>query len=171
MECCEFLISDESSVQYQSKHTGQTLIEIDCVCCVTRQWHVDGAFYGKNPPAVTALQCAEAPTSVPKAHSFDDARPLQYRAGSTAYVSAVTAYDLCTPDEQEWALGVKVHYLQHPFKATAGLPMTGNGLRVVDDGRDYGPNESTDSAVQVLPLVWSHHTTGRRAIMVRAIIH
>ena len=130
------------------------------------QWHVDGAFYGKNPPAVTALQCAEAPTSVPKAHRFDDARPLQYRAGSTAYVSAVTAYEICTPDEQEWALGVKVHYLPHPFKATAGLQMTRNGLRVVDDGRDYGPNESTDSAIQVLPLVWSHHTTGRKAIMV-----
>eukprot|EP01046_Picozoa_sp_COSAG06_P079549 COSAG06_NODE_26971_length_603_cov_47.876984_1_plen_112_part_00 len=47
------------------------------------QWHVDGAFYGKLPPAVTALQCAEAPTSVPKAHSFDDAEPLQYKVRET----------------------------------------------------------------------------------------
>ena len=47
------------------------------------QWHVDGAFYGKLPPAVTALQCAEAPTSVPKAHSFDDAEPLQYKVRIT----------------------------------------------------------------------------------------
>ena len=44
------------------------------------QWHVDGAFYGKNPPAVTALECREAPTTVPKAHTFEDAQPLQYRA-------------------------------------------------------------------------------------------
>ena len=44
------------------------------------QWHVDGAFYAKNPPAVTALECREAPTTVPKAHTFEDAQPLQYRA-------------------------------------------------------------------------------------------
>ena len=84
------------------------------------QWHVDGAFYGKLPPAVTALQCVEAPTSVPKAHTFDDAEPLQYKAGSTAYVSATRAYELCTPDEQDWALGVTVHYMAHPFKVIAG---------------------------------------------------
>jgi hypothetical protein len=29
------------------------------------------------------------------------------------------------------ASGVKVHYMKHPFKVTAGLSMTENGLRVV----------------------------------------
>ena len=66
------------------------------------QWHVDGAYYRKMPPAVTALQCVEAPKSVPQAYSFDDAEPLQYRAGATAYVSGADAFDLCTLDEQEW---------------------------------------------------------------------
>ena len=60
--------------------------------------------------------------------------------------------------------------MAHPFSGTAGLAMTDNGLRVIDDGRNYpfppGPHEASDKAIQIYPLVWRHHTTGRKAIMV-----
>ena len=65
-----------------------------------------------------------------------------------------------------------MHYMKHPFKVTAGLSMTENGLRVVDDGREYPyppqEHEAADSDVLVMPLVWKHHTTGRRALMVNS---
>ena len=46
----------------------------------------------KMPPAVTALHCVEAPSSPPQTFSFDDAAPLNFKAGATAYVSAAAAF-------------------------------------------------------------------------------
>ena len=47
--------------------------------------------------------------------------------------------------------------------------MTPNGLRVVDDGRDYPwPPQRDDPDLLVLPMVWTHYATGRKALMVHS---
>ena len=54
--------------------------------------HLPNACAEKLPPAVTALHCVEAPSSPPQTFSFDDAAPLNFKAGATAYVSAAAAF-------------------------------------------------------------------------------
>ena len=54
--------------------------------------HALNACAEKMPPAVTALHCVEAPSSPPQTFSFDDAAPLNFKAGATAYVSAAAAF-------------------------------------------------------------------------------
>ncbi len=86
------------------------------------QWHIDGCFYGKHPPAVTALRCVEPPPPRDLKYHYDNhGTALHYRAGSTAYVSAFTAFELLSPEQQQWAETTTVHYGQHPFKATLGI--------------------------------------------------
>jgi len=85
------------------------------------QWHIDGCFYGKHPPAVTALHCMEPPPPRELQYQYDNHEAaLHYRAGSTAYVSAFTAFDLLSREEQDWAQTTMVHYGQHPFQAALG---------------------------------------------------
>ena len=54
--------------------------------------NMDNVCAEKLPPAVTALHCVEAPSSPPQTFSFDDAAPLNFKAGATAYVSAAAAF-------------------------------------------------------------------------------
>jgi peptidoglycan/xylan/chitin deacetylase (PgdA/CDA1 family)/alpha-ketoglutarate-dependent taurine dioxygenase len=135
----------------------------------TLQWHIDGAWHKKLPPLTTCLHCVEAPEPRELEWAYDSHEPLKFRTGSTAYVSARTAYELLSKEERAWAEGVKVHYAPEPFKGTLGLPMTENGLRVVDDGRDYpNPSAAEDPGLLVLPMIWAHHATGQRAFMVHS---
>jgi alpha-ketoglutarate-dependent taurine dioxygenase len=138
------------------------------------QWHIDGAFYRAPPPLVTALQCFEAPPTRTLEWSYGGfEEPLRYQPGSTVYTSAVRAYAMLEPSDQQWLEGVKVHYGQNPFEAVRGLPMSMNGLQVVnDESKPYIQSEEAfaeeDPELLVLPAVWTHHATGHKAFMVHS---
>lgn len=138
------------------------------------QWHIDGAFYASPPPFVSALQCFEAPAPRELQWNYDDfEQALSYNPGSTVYTSAVRAFDMLHQSDQEWLENVTVHYGQNPFEAVRGLPMSMNGLRVVNDvDKPYKQSDAAfaeqDPKMLKLPAVWTHHATGRKAFMVHS---
>eukprot|EP01043_Picozoa_sp_COSAG02_P015073 COSAG02_NODE_633_length_19262_cov_32.473256_11_plen_381_part_00 len=138
------------------------------------QWHIDGAFYRAPPPFVSALQCFEAPKTRELEWYYDGfEQPLIYQPGSTVYASGVRAFEMLDPSDREWLESVTVHYGQNPFEAVRGLPMSLNGLRVVNEvGRQYEQSDAAfaqqDPEMLTLPAVWAHHATGRKAFMVHS---
>ena len=94
-------------------------------------------------------------------------------AGSTAFASGRTAYDLLSSQDREASLHLQVHYASRPFEATYGLGNSANGLRVVDPdaearharGEDQPGAPVVDPQAQVYPLVWTCPVTGRHALM------
>ena len=114
--------------------------------------------------------------------AYDDGsgEALRCPLGSTAFCSMRVAYDALDEAERRTVEGATVQYIRHPFLARKDAGTTANGLVPVaakdkaEGGgssavsQDNLPGYITDSTSPLteLPMVWSHPTTGRRALMV-----
>ena len=115
---------------------------------------------------------------------------LRCPLGSTAFCSMRVAYDGLAAADRLAVEGATVHYIRHPFLAMRDAGTTPNGLVPVvvvaeavaaeakeeEEGAKEGASDggealpeyitASESALTSLPMVWSHPTTGRRALMV-----
>ena len=140
------------------------------------QWHIDGAFYDKEPCEVTQMSCLEAPKSEGRWIDYHDGTGarLWAGAGATAFASGRVAFDLLSEEDQSTAMAMKVHYAPEPFKWAEQLKNNQNGLRVVDEeaeqrftlnGEDLPGVEFDDKLAKKYPLVWTCPHTKRKALM------
>jgi alpha-ketoglutarate-dependent taurine dioxygenase len=132
------------------------------------QWHIDGAFYQTHPPAVTSLHCITAPSKQQITYRTSN-HEYKYGKGSTGFFCGIRAYENLSDDEKAFASSLRVHYGPTPFERVLGLGMDELGLTVEDDGRDYHvyfDQQKTDKGCVTYPMLWTHPTTGKNALMV-----
>eukprot|EP01052_Picozoa_sp_SAG31_P007267 SAG31_NODE_344_length_17385_cov_58.217575_16_plen_416_part_00 len=90
-------------------------------------WHPDGAYDGREENVLTCFCCYVSPSAAPNASygvsrwpcpegtaQAGDEAVLQYPAGATVFASTTTAFDLCTPQEQELLRLLQVRYFEAP---------------------------------------------------------
>jgi alpha-ketoglutarate-dependent taurine dioxygenase len=139
------------------------------------QWHIDGTFYRHAPCHYTQMRCIEAPAGSGHWLSYgdDSGERLWCAAGSTAFASGRTAFDLLPDDDRQRCLHTRVHYASRPFEASYALGNSDNGLRLIDaeaerryhQGNDVAGSKVEDPLAQVYPLVWSCPLTALQALM------
>ena len=140
---------------------------------VTRfyRFHIDAALYERHPPLVTTLMAVKVPGGRTQTLRYDDGSgdELTVPLGTTAFASGETAYNVLTPEQQEFARTTRVEYAPHPYVWMAQARALSDGLGLHSEGREKALSELPaweQSKVQVLPLCWKNPRTGRLALQV-----
>ena len=139
------------------------------------QWHIDGAFYDKEPCVYTQMHCIESPADAGFWLAYNDGSDhrIWCEAGATAFASGRTAYDLMSADDKALYQQSRVHYAANPFQQHFNLKNSANGLRIIDidaeadfkQGKDSIIKPPADAKAKSYPLVWRCPISGKAALM------
>jgi alpha-ketoglutarate-dependent taurine dioxygenase len=142
-------------------------------CTRFYRWHLDAALYAYHPPQVTTLLALQVPENRPQTVIYGDGTgdTLDVSLGTTAFISAYTAFERLSPEWQAFALSAQARYAPHPYIWMKNARSLSNGLGLFSEGRELVRSELPEvdeGNVMTLPLVWTNPVTGRRALMLHA---
>lgn len=135
------------------------------------RWHIDAALYDLNPPKVTSLLAVSVPKGRRQTLRYDDGTgdELDVPLGTTAFASGYKMFDLLSASDKEFVRTSRVEYAPHPYIWMSGAKSRPDGLGLVSDSLELPDSHlpPIDAAkVQILPLVWKNHVTGRLALQI-----
>lgn len=82
------------------------------------RWHIDAAFYARQPPRVTTLLALEVPVRAgTQTVRYDDGSgdQLDVPLAATAFISGEQAFEALVPEAKAFALAASVRYHPHPY--------------------------------------------------------
>ncbi|KPV72736.1 uncharacterized protein RHOBADRAFT_55432 [Rhodotorula graminis WP1] len=146
------------------------------------RWHMDAALFRTSLPLVTSLLCLATPSISPDGVRnprltvrWDDGSGLEMEvdAGSTGFVAGTAVYEALSDEERRWCDERFVEYAPWPYQWNGPTRGNSNGLGTFDEPDNTMPLDDLppwDPAdVKTYPLVWKHHRTGDKALMVHSV--
>jgi xanthine dioxygenase len=137
------------------------------------RWHMDAALYALHPPKVTTLLAISVPEPRRQTVTYDDGSwdTLDVPLGTTAFISGAHAFEILSPEAQDFALRTRARYAPHPYVWMKHARARSNGLGLISEGRELHREELPeydDDKVCTLPLVWRNPVTGKPSLQVHA---
>ncbi|KAJ5157222.1 uncharacterized protein N7482_008322 [Penicillium canariense] len=120
-------------------------------------WHMDTPFYERLPGEVTILHSIRMPNMPDQKIKFPDGEEKQIAAGATAFFSGARAFEILTPEEQEFALNTTVTYAPQAYEYIRQCKASEDGLTIPRFGREVPVEKRSDWAwdkVAEHPMVW-----------------
>ncbi|KAE8444568.1 hypothetical protein EG329_014492 [Mollisiaceae sp. DMI_Dod_QoI] len=136
---------------------AEPLTEEDLADGQTRfyRWHQDAPLYESLPGKVTLIHAVVVPQLLDQKIQFQDGQEMQLQAGSTAFISGAKAFQLLTPEEQEFALNTTVQYAPRAYEWIRNAKATSDGLGIAKVGDETKEDELppwTWDKVQAFPV-------------------
>ncbi|KAI4594916.1 hypothetical protein KJ359_007439 [Pestalotiopsis sp. 9143b] len=121
------------------------------------RWHMDTPFYERLPGEVTVLHSIQIPTIPDQKIKFPDGTEKEVGAGATAFFSGARAFELLTPEEQEFALNTTVTYAPQAYEYIRQCKSSADGLTIPTFGREVPVDQVSEwswDKVAEHPMVW-----------------
>ncbi|ETS77215.1 hypothetical protein PFICI_11089 [Pestalotiopsis fici W106-1] len=122
------------------------------------RWHMDTPFYERLPGEVTVLHSIQIPKIPDQKIKFPDGEK-EIGAGATAFFSGARAFDLLTPEEQEFALNTTVTYAPQAYEYIRQCKSSEDGLTIPTLGREVPVDQVSEwqwDKVAEHPMVWKN---------------
>jgi len=121
------------------------------------RWHLDNPLYERLPGKVTVMHSLVVPDSPPQRVVFENGDVLPLAAAATCFISGAKAFQLLSPEEQEFALNTTVQYAPRAYEWMSNCKATSDGLGIADFGNEKSFDELADwtwDKVHSHPMVW-----------------
>ncbi len=105
------------------------------------RWHMDTPFYERLPGEVTILHAVQVPQLPDQKLSFPDGSEESIAAGATAFFSGARAFELLTPEQQEFALNTTVTYAPQAYEYIRHCKSTEDGMTIPAMGRETAADD------------------------------
>ncbi|CAK7215110.1 hypothetical protein SCUCBS95973_002367 [Sporothrix curviconia] len=133
------------------------------------RWHMDTPFYERLPGEVTILHAVQVPQLPDQTLTFPDGSEEQIAAGATAFFSGARAFELLTPEQQEFALNTTVTYAPQAYEYIRHCKSTEDGMTIPTMGRETKAEDLSSwswNKVAEHPMVWRNPGTDRPFLQV-----
>ncbi|CEJ54243.1 Putative Alpha-ketoglutarate dependent xanthine dioxygenase [Penicillium brasilianum] len=123
------------------------------------RWHMDTPFYERLPGEVTILHSIRIPNLPDQKIKFSDGEEKEIAAGATAFFSGARAFELLSPEEQEFALNTTVTYAPQAYEYIRKCKSSEDGLTIPNFGREVPIENLSEwewNKVAEHPMVWQN---------------
>ncbi|KAH8651228.1 alpha-ketoglutarate dependent xanthine dioxygenase [Xylariales sp. PMI_506] len=121
------------------------------------RWHMDTPFYERLPGEVTVLHSVQIPKLADQKIRFPGGKEKVIGAGATAFFSGARAFELLSPEEQEFALNTTVTYAPQAYEYIRHCKSTEDGLTIPTFGKEVPVDQLSEwswDKVAEHPMVW-----------------
>ncbi|KAJ5364090.1 uncharacterized protein N7496_009803 [Penicillium cataractarum] len=132
------------------------------------RWHMDTPFYERLPGEVTILHSIRIPKMSDQKIKFPGGEEKEIAAGATAFFSGARAFELLSPEEQEFALNTTVTYAPQAYEYIRQCKASEDGLTIPTFGREVPIENLSEwewNKVAEHPMVWRNPLNPERPFL------